>query len=793
VKFSRQLAGLALAALALLAVSSATADPRSTLSRRIVPTGPPGPYQRLTDAPGEHYIVRESGVGKAQLGRSGRRRSLVYFGQLSDFQLADEESPARVEFLDPATNPAPFDAAWRPWEALMPQTVDAGIHAVNEWAGGSPVRDGRGKRAQMDFAMTTGDSADNQQRNEVQWVVRLLEGGTLDPNSGSSKAADYGSCPPGTPGTAEAKKYTGVQDYNDYTEGADPYFYDPNDPRGANFSAWPKYPGLLDRAEQPFSAEGLKVPSYVVFGNHDGLVQGNESANGAFESVATGCIKPTSFVGDPRNLAGTLQSLTPTALLAAVTDPNKVMLVPPDPRRQFVSKAQYKALHKTGRQADAHGFGLIDPSQLAASNGAAGYYSWSPKPGIRFIGLDTVSEGGVVGPSADGNVDDPQFRWLDGELKKATQRDELVVIFSHHAIESLTANVPDEDAAPCTGVQKAPPDSGSGSHDTNPGCDVDPRDSRPIHLGADLTALLHKYPHVVAWVAGHSHVNNVEPFPAAHGGGFWSIRLAAEADWPQQQRLVDLMDNRDGTLSIFGTILDHSSPAATPPSGTSAASFSPFQLASIARTMSYNDLQVGSNPFRGGKHGEGDPDDRNVELLVGDPRRNPLEPGGNGRRCASLRGSISGKRLHRARLGRKRSTIRRAYPSRRAKGSFDYFCLADGRVVGAGYPSARLRRGIGRRERRRVKGRAVLLLTTSTHLRMRKLRVGSSSRSVRRRLHKEKRYRVGSNVWYLARAKSSTLVFKTRRGKVRSLGVADRRLTSTRRKQKRFLRGFFRR
>ena len=51
------------------------------------------------------------------------------------------------------------------------------------------------------------------------------------------------------------------------------------------------HPGLLDRAEQPFDAAGLDVPSYVALGNHDGLVQGNEDANPAFNAVAIGCVK----------------------------------------------------------------------------------------------------------------------------------------------------------------------------------------------------------------------------------------------------------------------------------------------------------------------------------------------------------------------------------------------------------------------------------------------------------------------------------------------------------------------
>ena len=47
-------------------------------------------------------------------------------------------------------------------------------------------------------------------------------------------------------------------------------------------------------------------------------------------------------------------------------------------------------------------------------------------------------------------------------------------------------------------------------HDPNPGCDVDPRSSAPIHLGADVSELLLRYPHVIAFIAGHSHDNDIE-------------------------------------------------------------------------------------------------------------------------------------------------------------------------------------------------------------------------------------------------------------------------------------------
>ena len=608
------LAAIAVAPDAVAAVSDT--EGKTTVEQRVVPTGS-GAFRFLQLGAGEPYAVRQD-LASAQAGRDARRTSLVYFGQLSDFQLADEESPARLEVIDPLSTPLnlPFGAAWRPWEALEPQIDESMIRQVNKFAGASPVADGSGAHRSMDFTIDTGDSADSQQLNETLWVRTLLEGGNLNPNSGVSKATYSNPLCPNffVPGAAEAARYTGVQDYNDYLEGPYPEFYDPNTPAGPH-SAWPRYPGLMDRAQQAFTAGGLKVPSYVAFGNHDALVQGNAAANAAFEQVATGCLKPIGPVSNPENASALLSALfNPVTLLSSfLTSPQNTIVVPGDPNRRFVSKKQYKDIFKAGTQKDGHGFGLIDPAQEGASKGAAGYYAWSPAPGMRFIALDTVAEAGTIltptGKStSDGNIDDPQFKWLRGQLEAATAADQLVVLFSHHAPESLVADAPDELAPPCTV-------NDSHGHDLNPGCDLDPRLSFPIHLEADAVNLLHEFPNVIAWVAGHSHDNVVDAFPDPSGtGGFWSIRVAAEADWPQQSRLLEVFDNHDGTLSIFGTILDHVGQAAAPAPGTPASAMDFNDLASAARTMSFNDFQSGA-PL-----GEGQPKDRNVELLIDDPR-----------------------------------------------------------------------------------------------------------------------------------------------------------------------------
>ncbi|MBA3328302.1 MAG: metallophosphoesterase [Solirubrobacterales bacterium] len=572
------------AALALLAmpVAAAPAAPvgKETTSYSTIGGDAEAPYSRLKLIPGYKRVVRDDlGAGPVKR-RHIRRRSLLYFAQLSDFQLADGESPARVETLDLASTP--FTSAWRPQEELEPFTVDQVVRQVNRFDT-SPIRNRRTRRAKLALSLTTGDSADNQQINETEWVVRLLEGGRLDPNSGVEGGLCAGLVPPG-----EAARYTGVQDDQDILESG--RFYDPDSPSG-EFVAWPRYPGLMDRAQRPFEAAGLRRPSYVSFGNHDGTVQGNFHALQAFDDIARGCVKPL-------NAGGTLESSFLT------TDVERTVLVPPDPDRGFADRPTYKAIHAKGRQDDDHGFAFVDPDELRASNGEASYYSFSPRKGVRLISINTVAEGDRVGSS--GNLDEPQFRWIERELKAAAGRGELVMLFGHHPIRSLTNSSPDENAGDCA-LRLV----------SGPGCDRDPRSSRPLRQGADLQRLLLEHPNVIAYIAGHSHEHKVTAFEREGGrGGFWGIETSSEIDWPIQSRLLELMDNRDGTLSIFGTIIDHGGELSTPPADTPADGFDEETLAALGREFSFNDPQVGVEAGADGRL-----QDRNVELVMPDPRK----------------------------------------------------------------------------------------------------------------------------------------------------------------------------
>jgi metallophosphoesterase (TIGR03767 family) len=570
----------------------------STLDQTITGDDPKLGFSFLRLGPGEPYVVRTD-LAPAKKNRERRRVSRTYFGQLSDFQLVDEESPARVEFFDDDPSGA-ASSAWRPQEALVPHSVEGSIRQMNHFKR-SPVPQRGGSRATMDLAVLTGDLADNMQLNETEWVQRLLAGGTLDPSSGTRDLAGHPCTPQDTTDYENPRRYTGVQDYDDYYRNGS--FYDPDEPFGSTYEDWPRYPGLMDAAQNPFEAEGLAVPSYVLFGNHDANVQGTVAALAGHEQVATGCLKP--LVQAPGMSA--YDTITPAgieALLAA--DPEKVMRVPPDERRQFVDKKQFKDIFRSS-QPDEHGFAYVDPAELAASAGAASYYSWSPKPGFRFIALDTVAEAGNLADTAQGNLDDPQWRWLERELAAAQDAGQLVVAFGHHATGSMNAQTPDEAAPPCTVEDEH-------GHDINPGCDRDPRPSVPIRNGEELAQLFLAHPNVIGYVAGHSHDNRIQPFRRGDGG-FWEIKSPAVIDWPPQHRLIEVMDNRDGTLSIFTTLLDHDSPSAASSDGTPASGMDTSEKASIGRTLTWND------PDQDTGASEGQPSDRNAELLLPDPRR----------------------------------------------------------------------------------------------------------------------------------------------------------------------------
>jgi metallophosphoesterase (TIGR03767 family) len=581
------------------------APARTTYERSIVPVAG-RLYTRLRFAEGWPLLVRED-LQVARPNRDNRRVALASILHLTDVQVPDPQSPARTEWLSRYIEQ--FRAAWRPHETVVNHISEAAV-GQSRAVGRGPVT-GRS----YDFAVSTGDNVDNMQANELLWFLRLLDGGPLTPNSGHPAA------------------YTGVQEYwrldhplfrQQFPDGYDDFYWRPDSPPAGYTEdlfkrdhGYPTLNGFLQAAIQPFEAQGLGVPWYSMYGNHDGLVQGNVGKTPFFEAIATGQGIPgfpsgfgPKLVGFPPGYewseAGSQKlfadlltgALPPEALLAA---PFRV--VPADVGRRLVGPHEYVRAHWEWTDGAPHGHGFTEDNLGDGDLDTTLYYTFRPVADLPLLGiaLDTTNRLG----GSSGSIGRRQLAWLEARLQEVHSRwwgadgrqqrsrgeDHLVMIFIHHNLATMT------NAAPS------------------------PDDPQRV-LGPELRDLLHRYPNVIAMVNGHSHINRVWPRGDAsrRSGGFWEIATSAQLDFPMQTRTIEVVDNRDRTLSIVCSLIDQAGPAdARDVFGQPGGGYDLLELAAYGRELAYNDWRDHAGHPQLYDHRVGMPGDRNVELLLAAP------------------------------------------------------------------------------------------------------------------------------------------------------------------------------
>ena len=524
----------------------------------LLSSGARGSYYRLTTGPGDPHRVRTELAQPTGAPIVGAFAFVHY----TDIHVTDAQSPARVEFLDRYADrfceSFPLSSAFRPQETLSVQVLDAMNRRIRQ------VRMGPATARRLRFVICTGDNIDNEQFNEVRWMIDTMDGGLqVTPNSGGLF-------------------YEGVQASN----WGDTEYWHPDrvsDKYKTDYG-FPDYPGLLSDAVKGFQASGVGIPWWQTFGNHDGLIQGNSPRNEAFNLIAIGALKfdspSISNICDP---IPELSKLVPTRLVTS------------DTGRRFIRRREYIEEHFNTKGSPGpvgHGFTSQNRSDHTA------YYVRDDYPSLRFISLDTVNPGGY----ADGSIGAKQFGWLeerlievsghfylpDGTLVATGNPDRYVILFSHHGLRSLNNPIVTPDPDPL-------------NQEVN---------DLPRIMADEVEALLHRFPNVIAWVNGHTHDNVIDPRrdPSGRTAGFWDIGTAAHVDWSCQCRIVELALRGDGTLSIFCTMVDHAAPPS--PAGASGV----LRLASIHRELAANDYQAG---FEG--TGRGAVEDRNVELLLPSP------------------------------------------------------------------------------------------------------------------------------------------------------------------------------
>ena len=537
-----------------LALPMRAADVPSTLLQTIKMSSSAarGSYRILLAGAGEDFIARVDLLGReADPRRSTSRRSLYYFAHLSDIHVIDAQTPARMDAIQ-SIAPELFTDACRPQDTLtthvLASVVDSVVAAQSSSITGAPLAS----------AISTGDSADNLSTLETRWYIDILDGKDVTPNSGAVGV------------------YEGPQIWSEAT-----YAYHPDDPMGDVYGAYgyPTVPGMLAAAvSNPVTSQGLPVPWFAVYGNHDATYMGTFRADPALFAWAVGSRKAATGEALGLNwLQGFATDLS-VAQIAINAIRESVGFLPgirdvtADPARKLLERADFMQAHLDSPAVPGpvgHGW-----TQANVDSGET-WWSADMTPYLRVFGLDTCN----LAAGADGAVPQDQFDWLQAQLEQCQTQGRLAIVCSHH--NSLTL---ENGATPVTGGQ-------------------------PLIHAEEFIDMLLRYPVCIAWLNGHTHINTLTPHLREGGvGGFWEITTASCVDFPQQQQLVELIDNRDGTLSIFVTALDHAAPPTWMPGDLTQVG-----LASLSRELSAN-AWLADPALRAGS-----PLDRNVELVMPAP------------------------------------------------------------------------------------------------------------------------------------------------------------------------------
>jgi len=503
----------------------------------IAQTAPNAPATCGNFAPGPYLTRNDLQLGK----RRADARLLLRFIQLSDDHITDDDGQALqgASFLDPL-HPT-FESAMRLQEEYSDEAMNAMASAINKCNAQYP----------SEFAIVTGDSADLTTVAETRRFIDNLDG------SFDRVSAFEEKCRAGLPADAapeqvdlQCTRFTGRGTAD--TQTVDP---DPADPsfqfiwtrtiqqllnaeqaaisgRAADGSTDPMRQTATRAAGLPqvlrcnagtpgCANKRLAVPYLMAFGNHDGYIRGT--------------VPLSSGVNEISLLTGRHYMIQ---------------------QHEFISEF-FRTHPKPG--PIGHGFESVEPERRNDLNTRNdGYYARDAGAGkLRLIVLNTIIDGfdprlstdAVRNPFAlaDGSIDAAQFAWLKSELQRSAARKQIAILFSHH---------PDLTFAEYGMFAQLVP------------IDV---------TAAQLNGELASWPHVIAWVAGHTHRHRIRAFKVSNGQGsngqisapvqcrggpkactgFWQIETASLIDHPQEQRLLEIFDNGNGVGSIRTSVLRH--------------------------------------------------------------------------------------------------------------------------------------------------------------------------------------------------------------------------------------------
>ena len=435
--------------------------------------------------------------GDAHIGEKPKGEALAVLVHLSDLHVCDAESPARIEYLDRyADADSPYRGelghigTYRANEILTTQVLTAMVDSINE------IESAPLTGAKIDAVVITGDMTDNAQANETEWYLKVLNGGEVQAASGNAEKSEW----VGSSHVPFDKKYW-------HPDGA-PNGIQEDDP--TRLFGFPKVLGLAEAAKVKFVSQGLNLPWYAIYGNHDLLLQGTVAANENLLALSTG---DERIVGLPADfeiakVKPSFAEVGPVWYPASETAPKQK--ITSDKKRRFNDASEFAKAHlATGD----HGFTEWNVQTNRA-------YWTKDLDQITLISLDTVNPWG----GWQGSIDEQQLLWVEELLKKNKNR--YVVILSHHPSFTWINDFSPEGA------------------------------SRRV-LFDEFMQLLEQHKNVIAWIAGHVHYHWAKFLDRSDGSKILHLTTSSQIDWPQQARVIEFVKEADGKIAIAATAIDH--------------------------------------------------------------------------------------------------------------------------------------------------------------------------------------------------------------------------------------------
>jgi len=472
----------------------------TTLNRTILPVAVPStsptlfPYE-VSNYSKDGYGVWEYGPGlpyekRLDLMPSGYTNSsennsakLLHFFDMTDVHISDKETPTQGIYFGYQGGQS---SGYSPVMLSTTQVLDAAVQTINVLH----------KEEPFDFGIALGDVVNNEQYNELRWFIDVMDGKTINPDSGVKDDPVYGP----------------LNDYQDSYKAA-----------GLNKS----------------------ITWYEVLGNHDHNWIGTNPPDDYLKTNYTGeyILNMGNIFTDPLGIQsrgfymGSINGHTVNGDIIGVGNVSDFKIPPKvgavDPNRHVVTVPEWMGeFFNTSSSPKGHGFNQSDAEEGFAC------YSFEPKSDvpIKVIVLDDTQNANDtnVGGYGHGSLDYKRFDWLIQELEQGQAEGKLMIIAAHIPIATESSGSSLDEYVGWSSV-----------------ADISEQ---------QLLNTLHEYPNLILWIAGHRHINSITPQVSPDANhpelGFWEVETSSLRDFPQQFRTFDIVRNSDNTISIYTADVD---------------------------------------------------------------------------------------------------------------------------------------------------------------------------------------------------------------------------------------------